>query len=117
VIPDADVILAAARDALGKDANVSEKAIRAAVFDARRLAGPWQANEPAAIFFAFACRPRAFPRHPKMVSFLALEQAQSLHITINASEGELQALRGRVMRREVDYDVVLQWFAERTPVE
>jgi hypothetical protein len=43
------------------DRDPSVSAVRAAVEDARTLAGSDAQTEPAALFFAFARRPRAFP--------------------------------------------------------
>jgi hypothetical protein len=116
VIPDADVIIAAAREALSNP-TVSEKAVRAAVQEARQLAR-WPADEVAAIFYAFARRPRAFASHwALMTAFLARDQARALGVALDVTDAALHSLRHRVLRAEVDFDEVLAWFAERMPVD
>lgn len=113
-IPDADVILSALR--LSRPGlTVSEKAIRAAVHHARELAH-WPADEPAAVFYAFACRPRSVPTFgAKLAIFLARDQLRSCGLSISATDEELAALRMRVMLREVSPADVRDWFAERMP--
>lgn len=116
MIADADVIIAAARAAL-TPSTVSERAVRAAVHDARQLAR-WPADEIAAVFFAFARRPRAFAGHwGPMVAFLARDQARSLRIALDVTDGALDALRMRVLHGEVGYDEVLEWFARHMPTD
>jgi hypothetical protein len=110
-IPEADLILAALR-AEGIDAN--EKAVRAAIQHAKGLAR-WPIDEPAAIFFAFACRPRAVPGVTRFAVFLARERLDELKLTLSATDAELFELMTKVRLRSIDENDVLSWFAERLP--
>lgn len=113
-IPDADVILAAFRLARPDDV-VSEKALRAAIQHARSLA-TWPIDEPGAVFFAFACRPRVAPAlGVKLAIFMAREQLVELRLEIDATDDELKELRMRILTRDVGEADVLAWFAERIP--
>lgn len=108
-----------ANDILSAFANYSpsEKAIRAAVTEARDLAR-WGLDEPAAVFFAFARRPRAIPTlNASLSTFLAIEQARSLGVSLIATREELQVLRTRVLSREASFEDVRAWFAERMPAD
>jgi hypothetical protein len=113
-IPDADVIIGALRLA---DIEFSEKAIRAAVQDARRLAR-WPLDEPAAIFFAFARRPRAAPAlGAKLATFLMREQLEPLGLQLAATDEELKELRMRILTQQYGEGDVLDWFAQRFPAD
>lgn len=113
-IPDADVILSALRLAL-PHVEVSEKGVRAAVQHARSLAR-WPIDEPAAIFFAFACRPRTAPSlGHRLALFLVRDQLAVLGLHLAASDEELRALRMKVMLRECSERDVIAWFAEQLP--
>lgn len=115
-IPDAEVILSALRLALPR-VEVSEKGVRAAVQHARGLAR-WSIDEPAAVFFAFACRPRIAPGiGHQLALFLARDQLATLALQLAAHDDELIALRMRVLLREIGSADVLAWFAERLPAE
>ena len=85
--------------------------------EARQLAR-WPADEVAAVFYAFARRPRAFARDwGLMTAFLARDQARSLGVVLDVTDTALHSLRHRVLRREGDFDAVVEWFAERMPVD
>jgi hypothetical protein len=52
-----------------------------------------------------------------MTAFLARDQARSLGVVLDVTDTALHSLRHRVLRREVDFDAVVEWFAERMPVD
>lgn len=113
-IPDTETILAAFGAA---GFEVSEKAVRAAVQEARALAR-WPIDEPAALFFAFAQRPRAVPKlSAKTALFLARDQVRALGLGLSVADDELRELRMRIVERRVTYEDVRAWFAERIPGE
>lgn len=114
-IPDADTILGALRLAR-PGIELHEKAVRAAVQEARVL-GRWPVDEPAAIFFAFAARPRAVPAlNASLAAFLAREQALALGLSLEVSDSELRGLLTDVRSRVAGYEDVRAWFAARLPV-
>lgn len=113
-IPDAEVVLAALRLARPSD-TISEKALRAAIQHARMLAA-WPIDEPAALFFAFGCRPRISPGlGAKLAIFMAREQLATLGLEILATDESLRELRMQILTRGIDEHDVLAWFAERIP--
>ncbi len=96
--------------------EVHEKAVRAAVQEARVLAR-WPVDEPAALFFAFAARPRAVPAlNASLAVFLAREQALTLGLILEVSDSGLRALLTDVRSRVAGYEDVRAWFASRLPV-
>jgi hypothetical protein len=112
VIPDAEIILGALAPR-----ELSERAVRAAVQHARSLARE-PIDEPAAMFFAFAARPRAVPSAGlQLAIFLARDQAEQLGIRLDASDEQLRDLRMRVLTRAAGWDDVRDWFAQHIPVD
>ena len=90
-----------------------EGAIRAAIEHARRLAES-RSEEPAAMFYAFAIRLRAFPRAWRlMAGILAANQARATGHTLRATKGELDAMCSDVIFKRADFDAVRSWFAAR----
>jgi hypothetical protein len=115
-VPDAEIILSALRLAL-PHVDVSEKGVRAAVQHARSLAR-WPIDEPAAIFFAFACRPRIAPAlGHQLAVFLVRDQLATLGLRLAATDADLVALRMKVLLRERSPSDVIAWFAEQLPAE
>lgn len=87
--------------------------MRAAVDDARNLADHEDAA-PAAVFFAFARRPRAFPGAWRLMpALLVLNQARSTSRRLDTNAEELNSLLLAVAKREIEFDDVLSWFRER----
>jgi hypothetical protein len=76
-------------------------------------------DEPAALFFATACRGRAIGAAAgRLIPKLAYNQALELGFELNANEAELAILRLRVVKRVIDFDELRAWFAARLrPVE
>lgn len=116
MIPSAETIIAAIQGEF-PGVSLSEKAIRAAIQHARELARG-KIDEPAAIFFTFAIRPRAVPAlNASLASFLAHEQARSLGIpSLNVARQELRDMQRRCRMREMSFEDIRAWFAERLPV-
>jgi hypothetical protein len=117
VIPSADEILAGYPFAARRWKLVGEPsglAILAAVEDATTLAASDPYSEPAALFFAFARRPRAFPGAWRtMPALLALNQARSIGCRLRTDSRELNTLLVRIASRELGFDEVQAFFAER----
>lgn len=111
-IPDADTIIAAFESS---GYVVTEKGVRAAVQEARSLAR-WPVDEPAAVFFAFARRPRCIPAlNATLAAFLARDQIERIGVSLVATDRDLHDLRMHVLSRSVTFDDVRDWFAERMP--
>ena len=122
MIPPAEAILEAwpflARR-LGSETPASEPAVRAALEHAAKLAQV-ETDEPAAMFYAFACRPRTFPGFGRvMTRTLAANHARVLGLVLHATAGDLDALCGELAHHDRPaFDDVRTWFAARLlPVE
>ncbi len=117
MIPSADEILAGYPFAARRWKLIgvpSEMAIRAALEDATSLAASDPYSEPAALFFAFARRPRAFPGAWRtMPALLALNQARSIGCRLRTESDELNALLVRIASRDLAFTDVHAFFAER----
>jgi hypothetical protein len=71
-------------------------------------------EEPAAMFFAFADRRRAFPFAWKlMADFITRAQARVNGLTLEATGEELERLCVDVLYRRVTWEDVQRWFARR----
>lgn len=98
---------------LGLEPEFSSRAVVAAIAHARELAAD-PADEPAAVFFAFACRPRAFPGGWRAMSaLLAFNQAAERGRRLRASRDDLDALCTMVATRSATFEAVRDWFAAR----
>src|SRR5262245_58897872 len=79
----------------------NERAIGAALREAAMLARGKEQDEPAALFFTLARRPRAFGgMHGEMLLLLAVEQAHSVGLDLRFEPVELQIQRLRIVRGE-----------------
>ena len=122
-LPSADQILAGyaflARRHGIVDRTISERGVRAALADAAVLADGDDATEPAAIFYAFARRPRITRgAWVELADVLADTQARSVGLAVTAGPGDLRALMVSVASRSADFAEVRAWFAARlTPRE
>ncbi len=95
--------------------EVSAVAVAAALDHARELAVP-PLEEPAALFYAFACRPRAFVGGWRFMPVLmAINQAHALGFRLHAEPGETDPLRHRIADASTrpPFDEVRDWFAAR----
>lgn len=81
---------------------------------AEELAAGSPTDEPAAIFFAFADRRRAFPFAWKlMAGILTKRQAVVNGLTLSATHEELGALCTDVLYHRVDFVALRAWFRTR----
>jgi hypothetical protein len=94
-------------------------AVRAALREAARLARAREADEPAALFYALARRPRAFGSlHGDMLVLLATEQARSVALELSFEPIELAIHVIRILRAEMTFLELRGWFAARlTPIK
>ena len=98
----------------GRDAKCDPTAIRAALRDAAKLARGRDVDEPAALFYALACRPRAFGKlHGDMLVLLAAEQARAVGLELQFVPIELDIHVIRIMRTEMTFLELRGWFAAR----
>jgi hypothetical protein len=90
------------------------KAIGAALREAERLAEGNEHDEPAALFYALARRPRAFAKlHGDMLVLLAAEQARAVGLELGFVPIELDIHIIRILRRQMTYPELRGWFAAR----
>jgi hypothetical protein len=89
-----------------------EAALAGALGDAAALAHGHEADEPAALFHAFARRPRAFGKeHGRVVVHLAMEHARVLGLAFTVDVAVLELQRARVVRGAMSFDELRGWFA------
>ena len=99
----------------GLDPWISEVAVRGALVDAAALCAGDESAEPAALFYAFARRPRATRGAWILLpTLLAMNQARAIGTPLREStRGELRALATRITSRTIDFDGVRAWFESR----
>jgi hypothetical protein len=91
-----------------------EPAVDAALREAANLARGSERDEPAAIFYALARRPRAFgDLHGEMLFLLAVEQAHAIGLDLSFEPVALQIHRLRIVRGEMPFPELRDWFAAR----
>ncbi len=116
MIPSPHEILAAVprlAERHGVAVNPSEKAIRAAVLEARELAVE-EHDEPAAVFFAFARHRWAFgAAWGVLTGAVSLWQAERVGRWVRARPDELRTLALDVVSGRADFAAVAAWFAKR----
>jgi hypothetical protein len=89
-------------------------AVHACCQQATELAQGAPEDEPAAVFFAFADRRRAFPFAWKlMAGYVAMAQARLNHHKLRATQDELDQLCRAVLYRQVSWPEVRAWFQQR----
>jgi hypothetical protein len=89
-------------------------AVRECCERAAQLAAGDPAHEPAAVFYAFADRRRAFPFAWKlMANVVARSQAHANGLQLRAVSTELDALCIEVLYRRMTWEAVREWFARR----
>lgn len=89
------------------------KAIVAARAEADGLSAGRQLDEPAALFFALARRSRAFGGLAKrFIPDAARAQAIAIGYELTIEDLELAMLRAAVLRGEVRFEDLRQWFAD-----
>jgi hypothetical protein len=100
----------------GLTVQFSRPLLAAALAEAETLAGGDEHDEPAALFYACAQRPRAFGTASQfVVPFLAQGQARAvgLELTVDPDDVEFILLRLRVLRGEIAFSELRGWFAAR----
>jgi len=91
-----------------------ERAIGAALREAGLLSRGNERDEPAAIFYALARRPRAFGKlHGDMLVLVTVEQAHAVGLDLRFEPVELQIHRLRIVRGEMTFAELSAWFAAR----
>jgi hypothetical protein len=90
------------------------RAVGAALREAARLSLGKEPDEPAALFYALARRPRAFGRlHGDMLVLLAAEQAHAVGRELSFAPVELDIHVIRILRGEMTFLELRGWFAAR----
>lgn len=90
------------------------KAIGAALREAEKLAQSNEHDEPVALFYALARRPRAFGKlQGDMLVLLAAEQAHAVGLELRFTAIELDIHILRILRREMTFLELRGWFAAR----
>lgn len=93
--------------------ELNEAGIRAALVDARALALRLE-DEPAAIFFALASRPKALGGSWRTLpALMAMNMAAERGLPLRASLEDYAALLVPIATRTLDFDTVSRWFAAR----
>jgi hypothetical protein len=101
---------------IGLDGTASRTAVAAGLEHATALAAGNVHDEPAALFYAFACRPKAFLGGWRVAAFLlAKNHASDLGLRIVATPEEIADMRHRMAWSDrPSFDEVRDWFAART---
>jgi hypothetical protein len=93
-------------------ADRNEPALAGAIEDATSLARDHEPDEPAALFYALARRPRAFGKeHDRVVVHFTVEHARVLGLALTVDVAVLELLRARIMHRAIDFAELRGWFA------
>lgn len=100
------------------DGTCDARLVGAALREAEKLAAEREDDEPAALFYALARRPRAFGAlHGDMLVLLAVEQARAVGLDLTFTAIELDIHIIRVLRGEMTFVEIRGWFAARlTPI-
>jgi hypothetical protein len=95
-----------------------EAALASALEDAAALVQGQEPDEPAALFYAFARRPRAFGKeHGRVVVHFTVEHARVLSFALTVDIAVLELLRARVVRGVINFAELRDWFAAHlTPI-
>ncbi len=97
---------------LGTDPKASVTALRIALREADHLADD-VFDVPGSLLFALGRTPRCFAAFRAMSLLVVEWHAKSLGFKLEAGRLELAEMLGRIARREVDYDEVRSWMAQR----
>lgn len=90
-----------------------EPALASALEHAASLARGHDPDEPAAFFYAFARRPRAFGKeHGRVVVHFTVEHARVCGHALTVDVAVLELLRARLVRDAIDFNELRGWFAE-----
>ncbi len=95
-------------------ARLDATMITDALARAERLAAGKERDEPAALFFACAERSQAFfPEAASIVPHIARAHAGALGLDFRAADVALEIHRARILRGQIDFDELRDWFAAR----
>jgi hypothetical protein len=87
--------------------------VRAALDDARRLATT-EGDEPAALFFALASRPKSLGGAWRLLpALVALNHASRIGLRLRVNPRDFEPLYMPLVSRELTYEDVRAWFTER----
>jgi len=92
--------------------NRDEARLADALQEAGTLADGRENDEPAALFFALARRPRIFGQaHGRMTLHLTVEHGRSLGLGFTSDVAVLELMRTRIVRKAIDFEELRSWFA------
>jgi hypothetical protein len=92
----------------------NERAVGTALREAAELAHGSEHDEPAALFYALARRPRAFGGlHSEMLFLSVVEQAHAVGLNLVFEPIVLQIHRLRIVRGDMSFPELRDWFAAR----
>lgn len=97
---------------LGTDPKASETALRIALREADHLADDVY-DIPGALLFALGRTPRCFTAFRAMSVLVVDWHTKTLGFRLDASPTELASLLTRIALRDLDYDQVRAWVADR----
>jgi hypothetical protein len=97
---------------LGTDSKASETALRIALREADHLADDVY-DIPGALLFALGRTPRCFAAFRAMSVLVVDWHTATLGFKLEATPSELAGVLGRVALRELTYEEVRAWVAER----
>lgn len=115
MLPDLEALLAgyalyAKRSGFAPDRD--EARLVDALHEATALALGREKDEPAALFFALARRPRVFGKaHGRMTLHLTIEHARALGFALASDVAVLELMRARIFREAIDFEELRDWFA------
>ena len=122
MLPDLEALLAgyalyAKRNGFAPDRD--EARLADALYEATALALGCEKDEPAALFFALARRPRVFGKaHGRMTLHLTIEHAGALGFTLTTDVAVLELMRARILRDAIKFEELRSWFAAHlAPIE
>lgn len=96
------------------NARLDAPAIAQALVEAERLAAGNERDEPAALFFACAVRSLAFsPQASSIIPHVTRAHAAAMGFTLRAADVALDIHHARILRHEMDFDELRDWFAAR----
>jgi len=96
------------------EARLDATSIADALAQAERLAAGNERDEPAALFFSCAERSQAFfPEASNVVPHVVRAHAGALGLDLRAADVALDIHHARVLRGEMSFDELRDWFAAR----
>jgi hypothetical protein len=116
MLPDLPRLLAgyelfAARNRFAATRN--ESALVDALHEATSLAEGHEGDEPAALFYALARRPRAFGKeHGRVTVHFTVEHARGTGLAFTVDVSVLELVRARIVRGAIQFPELRTWFAE-----